>query len=87
MLKSSGLLILAIAALLALAVGPASAAIVNAKIGEIPGPEGGVIFGSLKSESVAVNDKTATSTSPPRRRLRYRTPGQNKKTCSSAVKE
>jgi hypothetical protein len=44
------------AAFLALTAAPASAATAYKQIGEITGPEAGVSFESLKSESVAVND-------------------------------
>jgi hypothetical protein len=52
----SGLLTLTIIALLALTAGPASAAFKYTPAGEIAGPEPGVSFTSLKSESVAVSD-------------------------------
>jgi hypothetical protein len=56
LLRLVGLTAFMVAAFLALTVGSASAATVNPKIGEITGPEAGVSFESLKSESVAVND-------------------------------
>jgi hypothetical protein len=49
-------LALALAATLALTAAPALASTTYTQIGEITGPEAGVTFGSLKSESVAVND-------------------------------
>jgi hypothetical protein len=56
LLKLSGLLALTITALLALGASSASAATAYNKIGEITGPEAGVHFTELKSESVVVND-------------------------------
>lgn len=56
-LKLAALTVLAALCALALGATPASAALTFEQIGEITGPEAGVPFGSLKSESVAVNDQ------------------------------
>jgi hypothetical protein len=56
-LRLAGLLALGFAALFVLTASSALAATINKPVGEIIGPEPGVHFAELKSESVAVNDK------------------------------